>query len=1276
MKMKILDYALWTLFSGATPMVCAQAVPDTVPVGTSPATSSAPGIQVPGTATGTAGRCGEAGCQSDEGLLFRLQTRGAREPVTQDTNTQSGSKALEPDRRVSIEVDATPPISPPIGQPGMATATGKFSLQLPNGGIVWATEDPTLGVPELSASGPALIAFEDGRITTPVQFFVRSNYPGFIQRIELAIYRATDTDLVEPLAVLPVPVAGVSQVKWSGAMNTRFPLRAGDDLIYVVRAYGANDESGTSGINSSSGSMVVRGAYDETTPHTLSLVRAADAERGAIQTRDAIERQMGTALTTQQAETQSLLSNVFSGNALRQQNIAIYGSRIRIQGRNLPANHSLQINGQEYPVDLERKFVAEFLEPIGPHPYVLVLKDNNNQPVLTHTLNVQVSGNYFFGVAMADVTVFQNNATGPGRGLALNGRTDSLLSDGRLAFYGKTKIDGKYLLTAQADTEERDLRDLFSGFTKADAKDVFRRLDPNQYYPVYGDDSSTYRDVDTQGRFYVRVEWDKNQALWGNFATGFTGTQYAQYVRSLYGAAVNWRARESNPWGEARTLVRAFASEAQTAPGHSEFIGTGGSLYYLRHTDLLAGSDIVTLEVRNPTTGSVESRTVLVRGTDYTINEIQGRILLTKPLAQLTGSNGTLTRDTPLTGNEQRLLVDYEWIPTGFDAGNLTAGARGKQWLGDHVAIGGTIVNEKQSGDNYSLKGVDLTLQAGRGTFLKLEHSETQSTSAPAFFSSNGGLSFTQTNAVAGPREGSADALEAQANLKEIGWTDHNWSLGGWWRKMDAGYSVTRDDTGQALRETGINLRGEVSDTVSIYALVSRVERGAESLDQAQLTAQWRPTDDDTVGAEVRRITQDRNSGGVNGKVNGTLAAAKYTRRVTPSLDVYGIAQKTLDDDDGRYADNDAYTVGAKYRFANLSTVGAETTHGDRGNATQLNAEYRLEPDHTVYGTFTASSDSTEYDSVFNPRQQGGWTLGQRWRLTDKANLFNESQYLKDPNAGNGLANTFGMDFYPALGWNIGFTLQEAELSTSAGDVQRRAVSMTGGHTTPETTWSSKAEWRRDTGAEQRVQWVLANRIDHKVDESWRVSGKFNYSDTDDKLNPVAGARYIESVAGFAWRPMDATRYALLGRYTHLYDLASLGQVNLVGSDYDQKSDVVSIEGIYKHNRKWEFAMKLARREGAARLGRGTGQWFDSATTYAGVQARYELPEKWHGLVEFRMLDVKNGGTRTGWLVGIDRDLTRNLRVGVGYNFTHFSDDLTRFGYNYKGFFLNVVGYY
>ena len=1240
MKMKLLDYTLISLLAGAAPMAAAQDA-------TQPSTDKADG-----TVQAAEVACTEAGCSSQEGLLFRLRTRGERKP-TVSAGKNASSETLQPDRRVTVALE----------QPGKAVATGKFSVQLANGGVIWATEDPTLGQPELSISAPGFVPFDGTTITKPVQFYSRSNYSSFVERYELTIYRASDGDLIEPIVTVPMDVANVVSAQWDGTLPAKYRFRAGDELVYVLRAYDA------------------QGNFDETYPSKLQLVTPEEAERGGQALRETTEKYQGTSLTSDQAQTQSLINDVFAENGLRQQNIPIYGSRIRIQGHNLPEGYSLEINGENYPVDLERKFVAEYLEPVGKHYFQIELKGggaasegaplaSSGQAAAAHTLSVDVTGKYFFGVGLADVTIAQNKISGSVDPTSVDPRyDDDVISDGRLAFYGKAKFKGKYLVTAQADTNENDLEHLFDGFTNADPQDVFRRLDPDLYYPVYGDDSTTYRDVDTMGRFYLRVDWDKTQALWGNFYTGFTGTEYAQYVRSLYGAAFNWRSRATNAWGDPGTEVRAFGSEAQTAPGHSEFIGTGGSLYYLKHQDLLPGSDIVVLEVRDLTTGRVENTITLQRGTDYEIDELQGRILLTRPLLQITRENiPTLTRDTPLDGFEQRLVVDYEWVPTGFNPDEVTAGVRAKHWFGDHVGVGATYIDENRAGEDYTLASGDITLQAGKGTYIKAEYTQTESFSAPVFFSDNGGFTFTQLNPV-GPREGEAKAVEARANFKELGWTDNDWSAGAWWREVGAGYSISRYDTGQEVTEVGAEVLGQFTPNAGIYARVTKAERGDESLTQAQVTAEWRISDHSTLSGEIRRVEEDR----LLGEIAGTLGAVKYTHRFGTSLDVYGTAQFTLDDDGGQYANNDAFTLGGKYMFGNLSSVGAEVTTGDRGDAATVEAEYRLNPEHSVYGTYTYSTDTTAYDSLFNPNRQNGWTLGQRWRLSNQVNLFNESQYLKTP-AESGLAHTFGMDFYPAQGWTTGFTLQSGELTGAQGVVDRKAISVNGGITSPDTDWNSKLEWRRDTGAEEREQWVSTNRFTHKFNESWRIAARLNYADTDDELNPAAGAKFIEGNVGFAWRPWNSTRWGVFGRYTYLYDLSTLDQVNSV--DYDQRSQIFSLEGVYKLDQHWEFAGKLARREGEVRYGRGVGAWTDSATTFASGQIRYELRTKWHALAEYRWLDVKEGGTRSGFLVGVDRDINKNFRIGVGYNFTDFSDDLTDFDYDHKGWFLNMVGSY
>ena len=1222
-KMKLLDMTLIALLAaGATPVLAQDAA-------------------VP--------QCTGDECRSDEGLLFRVRTRGEEQPVA----VGDDASALQQNRRVDVVRDL----------PGSARISGRFAIDLPNGGVVWATEDPTLGQPVLSVQAGSTASFEGGRITKPLHFHGYTNYAAFIDKLQVTVYRGSDTDLVTPLATIDLPVANVADADWDGTLPAGLNLQAGDDLLYVARAYGKDGSAGTSGAS---------GSFDETIAQRIQLVTPEDYERGVQVLRADVQRTLGQAVDGDAAQSLQIGNAIYGRSQLRIQNIPVYGSRVRIQGRDIPRDTQLTINGQSFPVDLERKFVAEFLEPVGAHHYDVTVK-SGDAPLVTKTLDVEVTGKYSFLVALADLTLSENNVGGNIEPLAGDDRyDDDFISEGRLAFYLKGKVKGKYLITAQADTHEREVDRLFDGFLDADPQDVFRRLDPDLYYPVYGDDSTTYRDVDTQGKLYVRVDWDRNQALWGNFNTGITGTEYGQYHRSLYGAALGWRSRGTTKLGDAKSELRAFGSEAQTALGHSEFLGTGGSLYYLRHTDVLPGSDKVMLEVRDLTTGRVEARVDLQRGADYEIDELQGRLILTRPLAQVTRENvRTLTRDMPLDGYEQLLLADYEYVPVGFDADDVSAGVRGKQWFGEHVAIGGTYIDENRSGDDYSLRGADLTLQAGRGTYLKLEQSRTESTVAPIFYSDNGGLSFVQRNPAVGAREGDAKAVEARANLKELGWTERDWSIGAWWRDVDAGFSISRFDAGLGIEEYGAEFLGYFTDGFSLFGRYSHAERGTDTLEQSQLTADWRLNDAARLGAELRQVSEQR----LGTDVDALLAALSYRHRIGAKLELYGVGQVTADDDDGRYEKNNLLTLGAKYLFGDRSSVGAEVSGGSRGHGGRLDAEYRLSPDHTLYGAWGYSTDSTERDPLFNSTLQNGWTLGQRWRLSNQVNLFNESQFLKDPRGrDSGIAHTFGMDFYPAQGWNYGFTVMDGELDAASGRIDRRAYSVSGGRTDARMQWSSKLEYRKDSGAEQREQWVTTNRLFYKVNEDWRLAARVNYADTQDDIIAAAGAKLAEANLGFAWRPHDNTRWAAFGKYTYLYDLATLDQEG--GTQFDQKSQVLSFEGIYQLDDRWEFAGKLASRWGDYRMGRGTGTWLDSRADFAAAQVRYHLVAKWEGLAEYRWLGVRDGGDRRGWLVGADRQLGDNFKIGLGYNFTDFSDDLTDLEYDNKGWFLNLAGYY
>jgi hypothetical protein len=718
--------------------------------------------------------------------------------------------------------------------------------------------------------------------------------------------------------------------------------------------------------------------------------------------------------------------------------------------------------------------------------------------------------------------------------------------------------------------------------------------------------------------------------------------------------------------------VRAFASQAQTALGHSEFLGTGGSLYYLRHTDLLRGSEHVVVEVRDRIGGRVETTVQLARGADYDLDELQGRLLLTRPLSQIVRDNvPSIIIDRPLDGFENHLLVDYEYIPAGLTTSQLTSGFRGKTWLGDHVAIGGTYVDENRSGDDYRLRGLDLTLQAGRGTYLKLEQTHSEATSAPVFYSDNGGLSFTQLNPAAGTqRDGDARSAEARINFHELGWTSNDWTAGAWWRHVDSGFSVARDDLGQIVRESGMEFAGQIASDLRVSGRYSDAMRGSDGLKEALVLLEWRPTERTTWSGELRRVTE--TTGGV--PATGSLAALRYDRRIGSSLDVYGVGQVTLSDDHGSYKDNDAVTLGARYVFSGLSNAGLEVTRGNRGDAVTANAEYFLNPQHSFYAGYTYSSDPVAGDALFGTGKPTGLTFGQRWRISNQVNLFNESQFLKTPDS-SGVAHTLGMDFYPGQGWNLGFNLQEGKLDATTGTVDRHAVSLTGGHASQALQWNSKLEWRRDTGAENREQWVTTNHVMYKLDDDWQIGGWLNYSNTRDRINPQADARFMESNIGFAYRPAVDDRWTVLGKYTYLYDLGALGQDSL--TDYDQRSQILSIEGIYRTSHRWEFSGKLAQRVGSARLSRNDGPWFDNTAELAVVQARYDLVWKWDAMAEYRWLHTRESqNTRRGWLVGLDRKLGEHFRIGVGYNFTQFSDNLAVLDYDHKGWFINATGSY
>jgi hypothetical protein len=71
----------------------------------------------------------------------------------------------------------------------------------------------------------------------------------------------------------------------------------------------------------------------------------------------------------------------------------------------------------------------------------------------------------------------------------------------------------------------------------------------------------------------------------------------------------------------------------------------------------------------------------------------------------------------------------------------------------------------------------------------------------------------------------------------------------------------------------------------------------------------------------------------------------------------------------------------------------------------------------------------------------------------------------------------------------------------------------------------------------------------------------------------------------------------------------------------------------------------------------------------------WKVVRQWDWLVELRTLRAAELSERkSGFLTAGYYHVNENLKVGLGYNFTDFSDNLTDLGYRSRGVFLNVLG--
>lgn len=1102
------------------------------------------------------------------------------------------------------------------------------------GGAIWVVKNLARLNPELKITVSEEAVVKNNKLENDINFSVETNYSSYIKKWKLEIFRDDDYNLSSPLKVLEGnELYNNMNIVWNGENDENYKLRAGSQILFRFFAYDTD------------------GNEDKTRVGVLDLVKETNE--------------------VDMTEFGNDEEKIYGESNLMVQNIRVDSGMVRFFGSNLKDVNRVYIGEDDFDVDYE-KFIAEEYYPVGNHKKLVTIEYEDGEKEV-YNIGFNMPEKYLSHTGMADFYIGRNYVSKNDKLLSVSDEYENDIYDrGRLGYFGMAKLNDKLRITAQIDTRENDIKDLFKDIHKKDKTSIFDRFeDEEKYYPTYGDDSYITNEVDTQGKIYLEVEYDKSRYVWGNYNTGFTDTKFSRYNRSLYGAKANYMTRETTKFGDNKVNIIGFISEPDLLASHDEFLGTGGSLYFLKHGDISAGSEKVYVKVVNKTSGLTEDVVILSKGKDYEIDNYQGRIVLHRPLSDM-----NLLDSSTISGSgeiKNYLVVDYEYVPNETESFDKVAlGGKIKVWATDHLGVGLTHVEEEKDRYDYAMTGGDLTYRLSENTYVTGEFSKSKGSQMDNnFLSEDGGLSFT--NIDINPfeeREGEAKRVYGVLNLHDVNseiFKGYGNEILGWYEEKDAGYSYADKDDKLYAEYFGIEGRFRNSNKSQLkLSYISNLERDINGKDV---------TDKKEISADIEYALTDRILYGLAGKYvkelkdnkigEGTLVGAKVEYEVSDNLSLYIKAQTTIDKN-SNYEKDDSVTVGGKYDVNDKLTVEAEGSLGDREDYLSTKLDYNVTEDYDVYLGYKLKENSDE--------DENNIIFGQRASLSEKLDVFQENQFL-DEEEGRGSIGSYGFDYEMTEDHKLGFAFQNGKLDKKdENNVERNGISIYQKLDLDRTIVKNKFEFRKDNGDEKVYQYLTTNSFVHKISDEYKVMGKFNYSKSVNETKDIDVSEFIESNIGFAYRPIYNDKLNFLTRYTFFKDMENSDR----DVDYqDEKSHIFEFESLYDYGERLGLGLKLAYKNKEELYRRRSGSNFRVKRDIylVGLKSTYEIINDWDLFFEYHFLvDREKDDMEHGAILAITRHLNENFMIGAGYNFSSFSDNLKKDDYDARGWFINVLG--
>jgi hypothetical protein len=376
--------------------------------------------------------------------------------------------------------------------------------------------------------------------------------------------------------------------------------------------------------------------------------------------------------------------------------------------------------------------------------------------------------------------------------------------------------------------------------------------------------------------------------------------------------------------------------------------------------------------------------------------------------------------------------------------------------------------------------------------------------------------------------------------------------------------------------------------------------------------------------------------------------------------------------------------LGGSYRASERLRIDAEVSNGDLGTGARLGTNYLHSDRTSLYLNYALENERTDNGLRSGRGSEGNLVAGVKSRIADSTSVFLEERYQHGTTM-TGLTHATGITFAPTEKWNLGIntdigTLQDRQ---TGADTERLAGAVQVGFGFQDLQISSGIEYRNDDAEQldlsrsERTTWLFRNSFKYQLNAGARLIVKFIHSESESSLGTFSDGGFTEAVLGYAYRPIHHDRLNVLAKYTYFYNVPTTDQISMsnIAAEFIQKSHIAAVDVTYDISHNFTLGGKYAYRLGQVSLDRDNPEFYDNNASLYVVRGDYRFRKHWELLLEGRMLHMTDlDERRLGALATVSRYLGDHLKIGLGYNFTDFSENLTDLSFDHHGLFLNITG--